>query len=603
MNTIQFYESLIHDWNEKCRLLTKKLSLYFYLRLFAFISIVSAIIFWTVKYDQENDLFFSLLILSLLVLVLFFIIKHRKAEKQRSEIRKSVAVCEKERSLLVNPDIARTFESGSNYQDRSHSYSFDLDVFGAGSLFQYINRTRTRIGENKLASYFSDRVDKNEILSRQEAVRELKSRSISLIEWLAKINREKYQEQTGSIESLKLFFSQPVEFKKSRILHAAIYLLPYINILLFVLTIFQFRLAPVFSLFIILQCIVLFRYEKKITESESLLTNHIENIKTYSIILDIIRSENFESAKLLSVKSNAVISIDAIRRLQRYMNIFDQKSHLIPNFLVNTLLLQHLHAAIRLEDWKQTEKENFLKSVESIGEFEALMSIALFSFNHDNFTFPEILSENNDHPALKAENIGHPLIPESKRVHNHFSIGKWGDLSIVTGANMAGKSTFLRTIGVNIVLANLGAPACASSFSFTPAFIFSSMRISDSLNSGSSYFHAEIMRLKQLKEVLEEGRPVLIIIDELFSGTNSEDRETASILYIESLLHYKNMVGIIATHDIALTKLEEKYPRKITNYCFEIDHENREIVYSYKIRKGITHKKNALILLRQLNLI
>jgi DNA mismatch repair ATPase MutS len=205
---------------------------------------------------------------------------------------------------------------------------------------------------------------------------------------------------------------------------------------------------------------------------------------------------------------------------------------------------------------------------------------------------------------LKAEKLVHPLLFNEKVVSNDFKINSETEISIITGANMTGKSTFLRTVGINLVLAMNGCPVAAKEFSFIPMGLFTSMRTSDSLNDGTSYFNAEILRLRSLVENLEKGTPQFIILDEILKGTNSQDKLTGSELFLEKLMKSSTLFScLIATHDLELTKIEEKFPLKIKNYCFELQNQNGELLTDYKLQNGITKSMNAIYLMKKFGII
>jgi DNA mismatch repair ATPase MutS len=259
----------------------------------------------------------------------------------------------------------------------------------------------------------------------------------------------------------------------------------------------------------------------------------------------------------------------------------------------------NLHLLLKVEKWKKQNRENVPNWFDSTAEFDALCSLANFGYNHPEFLYPKPI---HDEFAFSAENLGHPLISAGHRVVNSIEIIGWNQFEIITGANMSGKSTFLRTIGVNYILAMAGAPVCASKLSFYPIQIHSSIRTSDSLVKHESYFYAELKRLKQIIDELESGKKKLILLDEILKGTNSKDKQAGSIALIEQLLHYKS-VGLFATHDLMLGELATRFPGQVNNLCFEIHIQNDKMLIDYKLHEGVCKNLNATYLMKNMGIL
>jgi DNA mismatch repair ATPase MutS len=249
--------------------------------------------------------------------------------------------------------------------------------------------------------------------------------------------------------------------------------------------------------------------------------------------------------------------------------------------------------------WHQQHHSEIAGWLDTIAAFDELVSFAGFAGNHPGFVYPEVA--NGDF-VFKSEQLGHPLLPQNKRVGNDFSVAGWSKAVIVTGANMAGKSTFLRTVGVNLILAEAGAPVCAQSMVFTPVQLFTNMRTTDSLQKEESYFFAELKRIKRVLELLENGMPVFVILDEMLKGTNSVDKLNGSKELVKKLLQLP-AVSLIATHDLKLSEMEADFPKQVANLCFEIRIENNEMVFDYKLSPGVTQTMNATFLMRKMGII
>ena len=272
--------------------------------------------------------------------------------------------------------------------------------------------------------------------------------------------------------------------------------------------------------------------------------------------------------------------------------------NLLMGTLLNSLFLFDFFMLYRLEKWKIRNTDYIEMWIDLTGWMEAMVSLSGFAFNHPGYTFPEI---NADHHKLIAESMGHPLIPPSKRIDNDIHITE-EKIIIITGANMAGKSTFLRSIGINMVLGYMGCPVCAAVFVTGFRKLFTSMRTSDSLQEEESYFLAEIRRLKEVVDLMKEGEPLLVLFDEVLKGTNTTDKQNGSIGLVEKSLKY-DILCFIATHDLALGKLEKTYKGRIANYCFESHISGLDITFDYKIGKGIAKNMNATFLMKKMGIM
>ena len=256
-----------------------------------------------------------------------------------------------------------------------------------------------------------------------------------------------------------------------------------------------------------------------------------------------------------------------------------------------------IKTVFELEKWKIKNKPNLTIWIDALSEFDTAISFSTFAFNNPAYVYPQTTSNE----VIKADNLGHPLISTDKRVCNQFSINKQGQFVILTGANMAGKSTFLRTVGINLVLAMNGAPVCATSFSFKPSPVFTSISVKDSLFDNESYFYAELLRLKMIIDKLEAGEELFILLDEILKGTNSNDKFTGSRQLMQKLIRFK-AAGIVATHDIALGDLEKELPENILNMSFEISIDNDRLYYDYKLQTGVCQNLNASYLMRKMGI-
>jgi len=318
--------------------------------------------------------------------------------------------------------------------------------------------------------------------------------------------------------------------------------------------------------------------------------------------IQLVEETNFKSENLNQLQQHFKLQNDKasirLNHLKKILERLDLRYNPVVFIPLAILLQWDLQQAIALEKWKQQNKTNVLNWFTALGEFEALNSLAILSFNHPEWCFPEIKKE---HFYIEGKEIGHPLIQTNKCVKNPVHINKTGELMLVTGSNMAGKSTYLRSIGINTVLAMAGAPVFAKSFSLSTVQVISSMRISDNLEESISTFYAELKKLKTVIEKVNNNEKVFILLDEILRGTNSFDRHTGSAALIKQLIKH-NAVGIIATHDIELTALKDKFPVNILNHHFDVQVSNDELYFDYKLKTGICTSLNASILMKKIGI-
>jgi len=277
---------------------------------------------------------------------------------------------------------------------------------------------------------------------------------------------------------------------------------------------------------------------------------------------------------------------------------FDSRLNLFVGFVFNALFLWDFHCILRLEKWRRSAASNLPGWLNLLGRIDALNSLANYAFNNPGHAYPQII---NGGPVMEAFRLGHPLLKREIRIDNDFSIQHKGLVFIITGAKMAGKSTFLRTVAVNMVLAMTGAPVCAEKMILSPIRLFTSMRTTDSLSHNESYFYAELKRLKILKERLEKGETIFFILDEILKGTNSTDKSLGSKLFLRRVIELGG-TGLIATHDISLGDMEKEFPENVVNKCFEIEIDGENISFDYLLRDGITRKMNAAALMKQMGI-
>jgi DNA mismatch repair ATPase MutS len=324
-------------------------------------------------------------------------------------------------------------------------------------------------------------------------------------------------------------------------------------------------------------------------------------LESYADIIKLIEHGRFESEKLTDLKSklNGHVSASTIlKQLSQLSKKLDYRLNLLIGMPLNLLFFWDIHQCLKLEKWKTENREKIDGWFKAMAEFEAISSLANLFFNNPLWILPEV---TNDYFHLSMKNAGHPLILAEKRILNDFTVNNEIKIALVTGSNMSGKSTFLRTCGVNIILAMAGAPVCAEKFGVSHAHIYSSMRIADSLEENTSSFYAELKKLAQIIKVVEQKEKVFLLLDEILRGTNSNDRHTGSVALIKQLIK-NNAPGIIATHDLALSSLTEEHGQNIDIYNFDVKIQGEELYFDYKINRGICKSLNASILMKKMGI-
>lgn len=494
------------------------------------------------------------------------------------------------------------FPSGQKYSDNSHDFSYDVDLFGESSLFQYLNRTVTGYGSDILASWLSDPYAVSEDLAgRQEIIRELASK----LSWRQSFMAAGMKVPLGKsdISSLLRWLNDEPEKEVTPLRKFLIIFLPAAAILSLAFVIAG--LIP-YSLFIFLFLINLFYVGsgmKSTNRIHSILSGNYSYLSSMNSLLELIGKEEYISTHLNQMKAQIagsdVSASTAVKKLGRLIQSFDSRLNIFAGLILNGLLLWDFQCIHRLSKWKAEYREMFPSWLDILGRTDAYASLGNYSFNNDEFVYP-VRSDSG--MIFSAGNLGHPLIDGSRRVCNDFTLENKGNICIITGANMAGKSTFLRTVAVNYILGMTGAPVCAAWMVFTPVKLFTSMRTTDSLSGNESYFYAELKRLRNLKERIESAEPVFFILDEILKGTNSADKAMGSKMFIRKMILMKG-TGMIATHDISIGDLENEYPANIFNMCFEIEIDGETINFDYKLNPGITRKMNAALLMKQMGIL
>ena len=489
---------------------------------------------------------------------------------------------------------------GNKYQSPSHSYTTDLDIFGRSSLYQYINRTTSEQGNDMMAKWLTQPETPTVILQRQEAAKELTGKT----HWRHQLQALGIADgiTTNTEEKIKEWLSEKNKFIHQLFWKILRLVLPAISLTILGLYIFGFIGSNKFFPAAILMMILAFSISKKVIPAHLKLSKISQQLETLSNSIAWIEKTTFTSLYLQQIKKvfdhHPDKASHKIKGLTRILERLDLRLNFVVFIPLNTFLFWDLQQVFALENWKENNKQDIDNWFNSLADMETVSSISTLTFNHPSWSFPVI---SNEDAVFESENLGHPLIPFNKRVDNSFFTKGVNQLNLVTGSNMAGKSTFLRSIGINTVLAMMGAPVCAKKLTISPMKVMSSMRISDNLEESSSTFYAELKKLKEIIEAVNRNEKVFLLLDEILRGTNSADRHSGSKALIKQLIHHK-AAGVLATHDLELAKLSDEYPGNIENYHFDVQVANDELYFDYKLKRGICQSMNASILMKKIGI-
>jgi hypothetical protein len=506
------------------------------------------------------------------------------------------------------------FDPGEDHIDPHHAYSYDLDLFGKRALFQYLNRTGTSSGRTRLLSWLTQpEQDATIIMARQAAAQELSERTAWGLRFQALSRAHRATEL--AVQELMDWLQTPLTVSRQPVYRVLLYLLPGLLLLSLLGWILPDLpgLRQVFggwhlpglvplALFL-LQLAIAGRNLRLTNEQHQQIGRKARLLSTYSQLLQEMEEASFQSDDLQALQQQLSRAghqaSQEIATLGDLAYRFDQRLNMIAGILLNGTLMWDLRYLIRFERWRESHQEVVPQWFAVIGEVDALLSLGRYAFNRPDFTWPE-MSEGTF--FYHAEGLGHPLLAPETRVDNDVKIGQPSEFLIITGANMAGKSTFLRSVGVSLVLAMAGAPVCARRLRMAPVPLITSVRATDSLADHESYFYAELKQLKRIIDQLLAQGPAFVIVDEMLRGTNSRDKQVGSRRFIERLLSLGG-AGLVATHDLSLGTLAEDYPGQVFNKRFEVDITDDKLTFDYRLRDGISQNLNATFLMQQMGIM
>ncbi|WP_418511093.1 MutS-related protein [Corallibacter sp.] len=583
-----FYTSQLEHHQAEVKVFQKKLLTLSSLRLLVFL-VTAFAIYLTYNYWQIA------VIIGLAGIASFIYLLSKYTDvKYKRDISKALVKLNQEELAIASGDF-HSRPTGNEFQDPKHFYSLDIDLFGKGSFFQFINRTRIFEGTHKLANALKAN-NISEIPQRQQAIKELANKP----EWrqmfsaVASLIHVEVSTKTVTnwLQTYKVFLPNvmrwfPIVFR-------------VITLILLGLTIFKIIGFSFIGYWLLIGLGITGIYLKKINQLASKTDKIKDTFRQYASLLNSIESEGFTTDLLLEkqkeIQSYKEKASHIFSKFSKHLDALDNRNNLISAIFGNGLFLTDIKNSYNVEQWIVAYKQTVAKWFEVVTFFDAYNSLGNFAFNHPEYVFPDIVDKQI---TIQSTALGHPLLDATKRVDSDLEINHQ-EFFIITGANMAGKSTFLRTVSLHIVMANVGLPVCATKSSYQPIKLITSMRTSDSLTDDSSYFFSELTRLKFIVDAIQD-ESYFIILDEILKGTNSTDKAIGSKKFVEKLVA-SHATGIIATHDLSLCDIEAEL-EPVKNYYFDAQIVNDELFFDYKLKKGICQNMNASFLLKKMEIV
>lgn len=488
--------------------------------------------------------------------------------------------------------------SGDEFASEEHFYAYDLELFGDNSVFQYLNRSATYAGQTLLASWIRGQ-NLNEETEKHESIRELAQKVDFRQHWAVEPLLK--EEDTNLRDKLRYWQETLAEQKKPLPL-PLLYILSALAIggLVYWLLILTMASFYLFAALLAINLLVFYSRSKDLLSLQREMEGVEQSLELYGSLIQLMENEHFNSSWLQKLKGRLRADVsagEALQQLSRFVDLLGQMGNLLVSLIFNGLFLYHLHIQRKLWQWHKANGEAIFTWLDVADEMDAFSSLANFHFNHPAYCFPRIAAE----PNFSGVKLGHPLIPARERVANDVDFNDF-QIMILTGSNMAGKSTFLKTLGVNLVLAKMGAPVCADSLEIYPFPLLSSMKNHDSIARGESYFQAEITRLQSLLLKIEKGEPCFILLDEILRGTNSQDKKSGTRKFLQKLAQYP-VSGVVATHDVDIADLAEEQSATFRAMFFESRFREGRLHFDYLLRPGVCTTPNATELMRSRGLI
>lgn len=586
---LNFYKTQLGKLDTELESVKSRLRVSSLLRMLTFLSIAALLYgVWSIGYWLLWGMCLAVPVF------IFLVLRHGKLSYQK-KLRTAKRNWNVNEIRVLDRDFGH-MPMGKEFENAAHPYSKDIDLFGRGSFFQYINRTVLLHGRATLSQLMCANTIEG-IPERQEAIKELAQNPGWMQEFEAVASLVKTELPAEQVVAWLLGYRTflPDKIKLGTYIFTAISLLAWLGYGIGLLSGYV-----VFGIFL-LGLGITGKYLKKIGKLSAHTSKIQSTFRQYASLLALLEQKEFSSA-LLQEQRLAIInenqrSSSAVRRFSKLLDALDQRNNIVVALFTNGFFLRDLYVSRSIEHWISNHKEDVAAWFETIAFFDAYISLGNYTFNHPGHTFPVL--GTSDSTTIRAKQCAHPLLDPAVAVANDFEISKDG-FFVITGANMAGKSTFLRTIGLQIVMANTGLPVCAEAMWFTPIRLVTSMRTSDSLTDEESYFFSELKRLKYIIDTIKESRH-FIILDEILKGTNSTDKATGSRKFLEKLVRLEAS-GIIATHDLSLCAVAKTIDQ-VKNHFFDAQIKEDELYFDYKIKEGICQNMNASFLLRKMDIV
>lgn len=590
----KIYQQQIEKLKESLERLLQKKNLLGWLRLIVFLATI--IISFKIFADSGAIGLLPALVGFALFLCLVFIATDNN---EKIENTKTLININEEELENLNHNFSKSL-TGIEYLPPHHDYAHDLDLFGTSSLFQLLNRCSSEQGKELLAHNLLYPLTQKLVIKRQEAVAELSP----AVEWRQQF--QSFSRQTAITTSTETkiinWLSEEDKHFKSPLWKVFVWLYTIITLSSAAAAVAGFIPSSTFLFLFTLYFIISIILSRNTIKPYIQLSKIVREISTVEKLLTWMENKKLVSPLLAQMQQNLVVenrnASAQIRKLKSILDKFDLRLNIVGPLFMNSFLLWDVRQMIALNEWRRKNKPIVPRLFETIAEMEVLNSLAAVHFNYPHWSFPKFV---DTYFFFESNELGHPLIPEKERVNNDFKVEHNTKVSLVTGSNMAGKSTFLRSIGVNIVLAQMGSVVCAQSFVLSPIRLMTSMRISDNLAENTSTFYAELKKLKTIIEAVNGRERIFVLLDEMLRGTNSHDRHTGSAAFITQLIR-QNRFAVIATHDLELAGLERQYSHALENYHFDVQVKGEELFFDYKLKEGVCQSLNASLLMKKIGI-
>ncbi|WP_300021408.1 DNA mismatch repair protein MutS [uncultured Maribacter sp.] len=589
MNNLQeFYTTKVNGFEKQIDALNKQLFTFSILRLLIFLGTIVAIYFASV------DAKYVIGVLCVgIPLFLFLVSKYTNLKHQKSKLEALKEINAVELQVL-NRDYSN-LPNGKEFADDIHYFSQDIDLFGEGSFYQVSNRTKLAEGSLLLADIYKEN-SINEIKEKQEAIAEIAEKVDCRQEFSAMAALTKTETSTHTIatwlKNYKPFVPKAMKFIPS--------VFSIISVTIFIAYFLDYLPESVLITWLVLGMIIVGLFTKKVTNLGQSASKMKSTFDQYNQLLAMIEETEFTSNLLKRQKANILSNGEqnskVLKKFASLLSNLDRNNNLLYLIFANGFFLRSLTDCLAVEKWIEEHGKSVETWFNTIAFFDAYNSLGNFAFNHPNFTYPTI---TDNEVVLNSKNAGHPLLDPKKSILNDITI-EGGQFFIITGANMAGKSTFLRTVSLQIMMANVGLPVCAQEVSYSPIKLITSMRTTDSLTDDESYFFSELKRLRYIVDEIQVDR-YFIVLDEILKGTNSTDKALGSRKFVERLVKSKS-TGIIATHDLSLCEVANEYDA-VKNHYFDAEIIDNELHFDYTFKDGICQNMNASFLLKKMGII